>query len=72
MKFSAQRFFSKCEQIHSFFVDFYIFTKEILNGKLRFLRSVLKGQFSTWVSAVANITQGSVICPCLFLFTIVT
>ena len=30
MKFSIKDFFSKCDQIHSFLVDFVIFTEEIL------------------------------------------
>ena len=39
MKFSIKDFFSKCDQIHSLLPDFITFTKEILNGKLHFLRS---------------------------------
>ena len=36
MKFSIRDFFSKCDQIRSFFPDLVTFTEEILNGKLHF------------------------------------
>ena len=38
MKFSIH-FFSKCDQIRSFFAELITFTEEILNGKLHFLCS---------------------------------
>ena len=31
LKFSVKGFFSKCDQIHSFFADLVTFTEEILN-----------------------------------------
>ena len=36
MKFSIKDFFSKCDQIHSFLVDFVIFTEEILMENIFF------------------------------------
>ena len=40
MKFSIKDFFSKCDQIRSFYVDLVTFTEEILHWKLHFLYSV--------------------------------
>ena len=41
MKFSIKDFFSKCDQIRSLLADLVTFTKEILNGKLHLLLSVM-------------------------------
>ena len=41
IKFSIKDFFSKCDQIRSFLADLVTFTKEILNGKLYILYSVI-------------------------------